>query len=252
MDALRRVLDLPRSIDARRKLAAEWLHTGDPRSALIERQVRQHDGLGFSELGIVGREIRQLLRNHGREWAGKVADIAAHYDYELGLVAGISITGDKWLQYGAEFVRTAPIIRLHVEGPADLAAIGNTHALENICLFSVSSGPWLNDEAVEAFSKSPYISQLRGLQLIDGNIGARGTRALKDTDKLPRLVYADLTGNPAQRIGDAGGQCVNDTYFVFGPASQPYWDAAFAAAAQSYDPHGVQWPPLYSDLCWDP
>lgn len=243
-DALQKVLANPHSVTARRELARHWRAINTTRALLIEKQLDEHDRMdGWWERG---DEIRELLEQHGREWAGRVAELAERYRFELGLVAEITIKADVFLAHAAELVAAAPIVHLNLEGPVDMERLVATPALAQMSTLTVAGGPWLDDAAAEALAGAATARRLRVIDLSGGNITDRGMVALAGSPNLRDIVYIELTGNPCQHGGQpVDTQLVNDRYYLMGEAAWPHMQAAHRAAVQSYDPMNlILWPPL--------
>lgn len=249
--ALRQVLANPHSVAARRELARSWRACSDPRAPLIENQLDDYDGI--TEGRKRARENRQLIDAHGREWAGRVAELAERYRFELGLVAEITIKGDVFLAHAAELVAAAPIVHLDLEGPVDMQRLVATPALAQMSTLTIAGGPWLDDAAAEALAGAATARRLRVIDLSGGNITERGMVALARSPNLRDIVYIELTGNPCQLGGQpVDAQLVNDRFYLMGEAAWPHMQAAHRAAVQSYDPMNlILWPPLPEMFAYD-
>jgi hypothetical protein len=248
-DPMAKVLAYPRAVQARRELARYWRDHGDPRAELIERQLREHDGLGMLSWETVPREIKRLIREHGREWAGKIADLTNDYGFGLGLVARINIAGDEFVKHAADLVKMAPIVHVVMEPPIDLVAVASVPDLSQICTLFVRSGPWLNDAAVTAFANSPNVRGMREIGFAGGEITQDGFAALAGSVHLPRLISIDVTDNPGAEAGRLG-TLIEHRYYLLGPDSGPYWELAYQAAMEDYQAH-LAWPPLSADITWE-
>jgi hypothetical protein len=244
------VIARPRSIAARRELAREWRANGDPRAELIERQLKEHDGLGMLSRETVPGEIRKLVKEHGRQWAGKIADIANGYSYELGVIATINIDGDKLIQHAAELVRMAPIVHMVIEPPIDLVAVSAVPELAQVSTLTLREGPWLHDDAIEAFANSPNIRGLRALDVQAGNLTQRGFAALVASPHLSDIVYIDITDNPGAGSGRLG-TLLERRYYLLWSAADPYIERAYEAAAQSYTAGLHEWPPSDAEITYE-
>jgi hypothetical protein len=247
MDALERVLMHPRSVPARRALALQWQQSGDPRFDLIDRQLREHDGLGILSRETVLDEIDDLIQRNGRQWAGEIAELTNSYSYELGLVASINIDGDRFVEQASELISVAPILHVAIDPPIDLAAIAGLPELTQLSTLSVLAGPWLNDESVVAFAASPNIRGLRVIDFQGGKIGERGFQALSTSPHLKNIVYVKLAGNPCASLATN----VDDRAYLVGEAGLPYLREAYEAAAMSDTGTVHEWPPRRGKLAYD-
>jgi hypothetical protein len=206
----------------------------------------EHDGLGLESESRVLREIKELIAKHGREWAGRVAELATGFDYEFGLVSGIVITGEAFIRHNEELVAAAPILHMAVRAPVDLAALAATPALRQVSSLAVEPGPWISDEAVVRFAASPYVRRLRAVDFINGQVTEAGLRALATSPNLHDVVYIELTGNPCEETGPRGvhGQVIMDRYYHVGDAGRPYLAEAYDKAMSTYSVMTIDnWPP---------
>ena len=245
------VLTNPTSIAARRALAAHWRSTGDPRAELIERQLRDHDGLPVNGGWKILNEINRIIRRHGREWAGRIAELTKGYEYELGCVAGMGLSGESFVQHGAELVGLAPIVHLRLGPPIDVKQLAVTPALGQMRTLVIIGGPWLDDEFAYTLAASPYIRRLRTLTLCGGQLGEEGLRAIAGTANLPEKIYIEVTGNPGVNESRSPAENFDGRYFIVGYHAGPYLEKAYTAAALGYDPMRLdRWPPVGYDITY--
>jgi uncharacterized protein (TIGR02996 family) len=98
--------DLPRLV------CADWLEEyGSPeRAELIRIQCKLARKAEFdpSRTPFVERE-RELLSEHGAEWAKPVASICAEYQFLRGFIDSVVIGARKFLTHGARLFQLAPI-----------------------------------------------------------------------------------------------------------------------------------------------
>ncbi len=119
--AFDRVMAEPASLAARCALLDEWKSRGDPRALLLDKQ------LAYREIAWVDRatgparrldaEIDALIARHGREWAGRVADLVDGWTFHRGLVAQVDVPGERFLQVAPELVALAPIQHVNLKAP---------------------------------------------------------------------------------------------------------------------------------------
>lgn len=249
-DLLRCVLEHPGSVGARRRLANYWRTVGDPRAELIERQLTAFDGLPIDTGWEILDEIDDLIKAHGREWAGPIAEVTPYFWFEFGLVYAVSVTGDQFLASAADLVRAAPIVALTLSAPLDLAAVSKVPQLAQIRRLNVVPGTNVNDEALVEFAKSPHIRGLRAINLSGSNITERGCAALAQSPYLPDLVYVEFGENPCG--SSAGGIEVAGRHYLLGPMAGPHLQKAHESAARSYDVGGLhEWPPIAKEFMYD-
>ena len=248
-DALLNVLQHPHSVPARRELAQVWLSQGVLQGELVDKQVRERDGLGLKSQRAVLDRIDELIGKHGREWAGPIATLASRYHYELGLVAGVTLTGETFIQRAGELVKVAPIVHLTLQPPIDLKALARVPELGQMTTLAVrGGGPWLDDASAEALAASPYVAGLRGLLLANGAITAPGLAALRSSPHLTDIVYILLTGNPCARLLEKH----NDDFYIVAASAEPRLREAYRQLTTGYDPMGqiTGWPPPSVELAY--
>jgi hypothetical protein len=253
-DPYEQVLASPRSTSSRDALARYWRDAKDPRAELIERQLRVHHYVPLDESYRVDMEIEKLIEEHGRAWAGQVAEIAKRYSFRLGAVSGIVISGTKFVEHAAQLVALAPIIELHLTLPMDLASVCRVPQLEQIALMSIEGGAWLGDAEAAVLARCPHFTNLCELDLSRGNIGRAGYERIENEMDLSRIIYIDFTGNPG--AGPASGTRavgVHDSMYMVGDAGQASLDAAYTAMVSSYNSTVLEhWPPLPDEFLYVP
>ena len=253
MNALDSVLRNPRSIATRRALLASWRESGDPRAELLELQLRRHDGLGMKSRKTVPAKIRELISDHGREWAGRIAESVNSFEFELGLVAQVDIDAPAFVEHGDDLVTLAPLLHLLVGPPIDMEKFCAVPALRQISTLIFEGGEWFGDREAEVFASSPNVRGIRVATLSGGRITDVGLRALAASPNLPDLVYLELTGNPCTDRAHRGVRAteINGNYYLLGKAAGPYLEKARDAAAVSYDVMNLsEWPPSWTDVAW--
>jgi hypothetical protein len=254
MSAFKEVLEYPHSVSARKALIAELRASGDPRADFIEDHLRKdlHE-LPVARTSEILRRLRRDLKQSGHQWAGRIADLTSDYQYELGLVAGVVITGATWLQHAAEIVRTAPILHLSLYGEVDLAAAAQMPQMAQMRTLAVSGGEHLNDDAAEAFARSPYILGLRVIDFAGGQMTARGLAALARSVAWDQLVSIDVTGNPGATEPNNERlplTVIEERSYLLGGAAMPWLQKAQAAAMAGYSGR-MDWPPYDIELSYD-
>lgn len=244
-DPLLHVLSNPHSVRARRQLAEFWEKAACLQGRLIRLQLEEYEGY-LDEDWSRSDEILDLIEKHGREWAGRIAELTRTYRFELGLVASITIESEVFLEHADEIVTTAPVVHLSLVGPVDMQRLVAVPAFAQLSTLRMRGGEWLDDAAVEVLAEARTARRLRAVELCGGNITGRGLDALARSPNLRDVAYIDLTGNPCED-GEHQTQAyrINKRYYVIGDAGLPYLEGARRAAIRSYDPMSlVYWPPL--------
>jgi hypothetical protein len=191
MSAFDRVMANPRSLGARYALLEEWQAANDPRTKLLEYQ------LGYRRNGSRYYEIHAMIREHGRTWAGRVADLVEKFDFHLGLVDEVTLSGEQFLKVGAELYQLAPILHVLLTQPlGSIDAIANSPLLARLSSLHIN-GAGLGDAGAAALAASPHLSNINYLALCSNEITLAGVEALVKSKYLANTEFIDLGGNPA-------------------------------------------------------
>lgn len=191
MTALDRVIANPRSLGARYALLEEWQAAKDPRAKLLEYQ------LSYRKNGSYYYEIHNLIREHGRTWAGRVAGLVEEYDFHLGLVGEVKLSGEQFLKVGAELYQLAPIQHvLLTKSLGPIETIANSPLLARLSSLHIN-GVKLGDVGAMAIAASPHLSNIDYLALCSNEITLTGVEALAKSEYLAKTKFVDLGGNPA-------------------------------------------------------
>ena len=256
MNAFENVIANPSSVEARRQLANYWLAIGHPQGQLLSRVVAEKAGLPLDRVWDVRDEIRELIEEHGGEWAGRIAELTTSYDYELGMISACTATGTTLVAHGAELFSLAPLLSLGVSDPIHLAEVLKLPQLKQLKGFYVESRAFNDSDAALLAN----CANLRGL--IKGSIDCRGlTRAglqvLMNSPVFDHMVacYMTMPEHLLQGGLPNGRQSLikldEHWYLQNDVAAAPYWNAAVEAGHQTWNMH-VEWPPLLDALYWTP
>ncbi|MGE0398348.1 MAG: hypothetical protein AB7T06_16710 [Kofleriaceae bacterium] len=241
----------PHSVAARVSLLDEWAQQANPQAALLELQLYEHRGLSIDDWDRVPDEIERLIREKGDGWAEPLRSYVKGFRYELGLVASVGMTGEAFVAKSDELIRTAPLVRLTLSAPLDLAKVSNKPALSQIRCLTIAGGAGIDDEGIDALTRSPYIQQLRELHVANGSLSERGIlRLISLQSRLPDLIYIDVSGNPGTDIADSRVSEINGRHYIIGNAGELLLREAYAATARGYSGQ-VDWPPLDSTFLFD-
>ena len=255
LDAFQNVIANPASIAARRGLAELWTREQHPQGRLLFLELRDR----FSDLAWDAhlhdrKEIRELIEEHGGEWAGRIAELTTSYDYELGLISACTATGTTLVEHGAELFSLAPLLSLGVSDPIHLAEVLKLPQLKQLKGFYIESTAFNdNDAAIVA-----NCANLRGL--IKGSIDCRGLtrvglQVLMNSAVFDNMVacYMTMPEHLLQGGLPNGRQSLikldEHWYMQNDAAAAPYWNAAVEAGHQTWNMH-VEWPPLLDALYW--
>ena len=254
MNAFENLITQPGSLQARRELAAEWTAAAHPQAKVLSLAMAEHDGLPRLEAKAARREIRHLIDEHGREWAGRIAELTTSYDYELGLISACTATGTTLVEHGAELFSLAPLLSLGVSDPIHLAEVLKLPQLKQLKGFYVESMIFNDSDAALLAN----CANLRGL--IKGSIDCRGLtrvglQVLMNSAVFDNMVacYMTMPEHLLQGGLPNGRQSLikldEHWYLQNDVAAAPYWNAAVEAGHQTWNMY-VVWPPLLDDLFW--
>jgi len=210
-----RVLANPRSLSAREALAAEWNAASDPRSELIDLQLRyrQHridNTIWSDEANAQFRRIFQLTEQHGKTWAGEVAPLVTRFEFHRGCVAEVTLPGASFASAMPKLLTLAPIQHVNLTTPLNFAQVVASPALARLTsLKAVTLGAAFGDNEAAQLAASPYARSLAWIRLTDNAIGDAGVEALAASPHLATCAYLDLEGNPVNPSPD-----FNDDYGV--------------------------------------
>lgn len=247
MTALAEVLASPHSVAARARLLEEWKLSAHPQARLLELQLMEHRGLGFESRYRVPDEIRRILRTIEVDWKSRRPYVKG-CTYELGLVAWVGMSGASFVEHGDELVREAPILVLTLDGPIDLVRVASIPALQQLRELAIVKGDWIDDAGIEHLARSPYLRELRALNVRGGSLTHRGLSALAAMD-LPNLIYIDVAGNPGAETHPKVIK-LDERRHIIGRAGEHLLDEAIAATALGYSGR-AEWPPLDSTFLFD-
>ncbi len=204
MDAFARVLAQPGSLAARVALAAAWRALGDARADLIDKQLALRELHARGDFAsprpkALDRDIREILARHGREYAGRVADLVQAYEFRRGLVAHVTVSGERFPEIATELFALAPIQHLNLVEPlGDLARVLATPELAKlVTLECVRMGDAFGDAGARTLARSPNVAGLRWIDLMSDGIGEPGVEALAASPHLTNALYIDFDDNPA-------------------------------------------------------
>lgn len=253
MNAFERVIAHPSSLQARRELAAAWTHHGHAQARLLSLAMAEQDGLPRFEAKAARREIRELIDAHGREWAGRIGELASWYKYELGLISSLTVSGDTLARHGDELFALAPILSLGISQPLRLAEVLKMPQMKQVKSLVLEGESLTEAEAV-------LLAGCANLQgLVEGAINCHslsraGVQTLLDSPYFDNMVACAISLSPEVAANFPDGRqrlmCLDGRWYMQNDAAAaPYWNAAVAAAHQTWNMY-VEWPPLLDDLYW--
>ncbi len=255
MNAFDRVMAQPASLAARYALLAEWKASNHPQAALLEKQLeyRQITGTDRRSKQAVrlSSEINQLIKEHGRTWAGRVADLVHTYKFHRGLVAEVHVSGERFLEVMPEVLALQPVQHVSIIAPwGSFEAIANSPLLAKLSSLRIDlAGAAVGDAGAIAIARSPHVANLVDLSLAKDDIGKVGAEAIAASPYLADAKYICLEDNPydpTPRVIDEG----DGIYTPFRPPSADDIEATYGARPWLAAPTGYlpTWPPLHDEL----
>ena len=249
MNTFENVIAQPASLQARRELAAEWTKAAHPQARLLSLAMAEHDGLPRLEAKAARREIRELVDEHGREWAGWLAEIVSYYKYHLGMIGGITLTGEQFVQHGARICAHFPIVHLGLSEPLCLDTVCTMPQLAQMRSLYLGA---VGDSEAALLATCPYLTNLRSGAL-GKHITPVGMQALAASPYVGKVIAIDVTGNPGASSAVRGllfTKQINDSVYLLGPAAIPLYNDALDEAAKGYNCETPDWPPSDWDVAW--
>lgn len=248
-DPFQRVLAEPSSLAAREALAAAWQAAGDPRAELIRTQVAYWSFAARGELGLPQAKAartrgNELVRAHGRAWAGELAGLVDRYRFHRGLVAEVALSCDAFIDRADRLFALAPIQHLTLTAPitrwADLCALPR---LAQIVSLEVADVKAFGDDQAMALATSRHAAGMRWLGLSGCSLHQPGVEAIAASPYFDRVVYVGLTGNPfdpSPQIWDDGGVITVEPSRYAAPIERAYGRRRWLSPTPD---EARQWPP---------
>ncbi|HYY57394.1 MAG TPA: hypothetical protein VE842_08675 [Pyrinomonadaceae bacterium] len=201
-DLLQAVLENPDDDPPRRKYAQWRMIRGDfLRANFIEIQL----GLASPDTDqdswqayVFRRRERELVAEHGRAWAGQIAEWVDDYQFDRGFVELITMPASAFLERAHELFKLAPIRHLNLTQAGDwIKELLERGYLNNIHSLSMDRSN-LTDHHLRELVSDSNLPRLRWLSIGENKIGLDGVKALVDADL--KLDYVRLFGNPCDPI----------------------------------------------------
>jgi hypothetical protein len=250
MNAFENVIANPSSVEARRQLANYWMAIGHPQGQLLSRAVGEKAGLPLDRVWDVRDEIRELVEEHGREWAGFLVDCTEAFYYELGMIGNVVLTGEQFVKYGARICASFPILHLGLREPLCLEQVFAMPQLKHISTLFLAGDS--GDREAALMAACPYLANLR-IGGLGSRITATGMQALATAPSLTSVISLNVTNNPGAHSSVRGHlftKQINDSVYLLGPAAIPLYNDALDQAAKGYNCETPDWPPSYVDVAW--
>jgi uncharacterized protein (TIGR02996 family) len=201
-DHLQAVLANPDD-DRPRRSYARWcrLHKDLQRAEFIDIQLSLASSgteQDSREAYILRRRERELVAEHGRAWAGQIAEWVDDYQFDRGFVELITMSAYAFLERAPELFRRAPIRHLNLTQAGDvIKELLERGYLNNIYSLSMDRSN-LTDDHLRELSSDYNLPRLRWLSIGENKIGLNGVKALVDAGL--KLDYVRLFGNPCDPV----------------------------------------------------
>lgn len=204
MDAYQRVLAQPGSIAARKALADDWRARGDARADLIDKQLALRDlhvrkDFASPRAKSLDAEVKQIIAQHGRQYAGRVADLVEKFEFRRGLVAHVTVSGERFPKVAGELFTLAPIQHLNLIAPlGDLSRVFGTPEFKKlVTLDCTRHEASFGDAGANVLARSPNAASLRWIDLMSDAIAEPGIAALAASPYLEHTLFINFEYNPA-------------------------------------------------------
>jgi uncharacterized protein (TIGR02996 family) len=201
---LQAVLEAPDD-EVPRLVYADWLEEmGDPRAEFIRLQIEvaRITGDEFRLMSLL-RRVRQLLRDHQRDWVRPLAHRVEGWEFRRGFVEKVQMTpAADW----AEVLALAPIrcihfYRRHHLSLAEVECFSQSPGLARLTTLKLNTDRGLGNDGAGLLAASPYLRGLRCLDLSNNFIKNDGAQLLAASPYLGGLQTLHLQNNP---IGPPG------------------------------------------------
>lgn len=195
------VLDRPGEDAPRLAYAAYCDAHGDPYGAFIRAQLAWTHGLRHGSEGDAWHshsEAQTILAQNkrGATWTNGVEKLVADARFLRGFVDKVFLDAQSYVDHADELFRRAPIRQLVLSNAGQLVTeLVRDPRLIQISVLTLAGKPPIGDAGLEAIAASPYLRELRALNVADQSIGMAGLEALSASKTLPALVYVNLNGN---------------------------------------------------------
>jgi len=200
-----RVLAVPNDAQVRARYVDALLWEADRRAepflvgAEIERRKRNRESHRTQALA---KHCDQLTRVAAEEFAGSLERWGARLSFVFGWPSEITITSADFVLHAAEIVTTIPLRHLNLLSINDAPQVFNLPQFNQIVSLQGGGQIWSN-KAIEALIASPYLAELRWLNLSKTGLREKQVEMLAAAANLRHLAQIDLTENDCRDPVDA-------------------------------------------------
>ncbi|MCI0461160.1 MAG: TIGR02996 domain-containing protein [Gemmataceae bacterium] len=183
--------------EAPRRVYADWLEeTDQPQRAEFIRLQCALAGAAADDQRRWAWEarVRQLLRHHGKGWAGPVRRLVKRWHFRRGFVEGVTLTARDFLTHAADLFRLAPIRHVRLLDAARLLpALARSTHLVRVRGLDLSHQP-IEPHGFRTLAGARHLKHLEALNLRGtGLCNSAGMELLADCPALERLTALDLS-----------------------------------------------------------
>ncbi len=200
MTAFERVLAQPASLSARYALLEEWKAKGSSQAELLEKQLalRLMTNFRSAEAQALSTEVERLIKEHGRAWAGRVAELVPRYRFYRGLVGDVHVPGERFFELVPQLLALQPIQAVHVTAPwGSLEDIARSPLIGKLTAIGFDGAETaFGDRCAIALANNPAAANLVVVWLASCAIGQAGVDALAASPYLANAKYLSLRHNP--------------------------------------------------------
>ena len=185
----------------RRAGLCRWLDQhDDPLGAFIRVQCRLAClGADHPETLQLEETEHALLAEYESEWIGDLAGLVEWCGFRRGFVEEVALTSEQFLEYAPLLFARAPIQEVHLSRVRDrLGSIASSTFLEKPSYLDLSSNP-VRDYGAKTLAESPYLAQVRGLNLSSSGIGDSGLASRRLTHSTACASFTSTTTASATR-----------------------------------------------------
>lgn len=201
------VVDAPDD-KAPRDAFAAWAKTNDPpRAEFIHAQYDEvaRRKAGKSDWTTPRRQAQALEKQHGRRWAGPIANMCSKYVFYRGFVEQLTIGAAEFLDHADKLYARAPVRHLSLTGVAAVAPrLFNSPHLDRIVSLSLQRNK-LDDPQLGLLAASAHLGKLRWLDIGFNKLSKHGYELLIASSGLGALEYVNTVGNPGGDLGEEIG-----------------------------------------------
>jgi uncharacterized protein (TIGR02996 family) len=189
--------------DGPRLVHADWLEEqGNPRGEFVRVQcaIARLPADDPRRHRLVERESILLARHHV-DWTEPLRGIAGWSEFKRGYIEVVNVEARKFLARAGDLFRNAPIRHVRfLDVGSSLSKLVDHPDLARLGAITFYA-QHLNDQLVPALRSSPYLENLRSLNLARNRIGDAGARTLATSQQFRQLQSLDLSDNT---LGDTG------------------------------------------------